>query len=444
MEPVFILELIIVAIIVGIQFRVFRRNLNSVRELAEVFPPANELEVFDQVVTESDNPSDIDSLTFSLIRDEESFSPTFRDILHTTNAYLIKNQGAAETETLQEIAERMVISSEKSIESNIALPLYIGLLCTFTGVIIGLVKIAIHGVSDAAIQTFIGGVLIGMVGSAVGLALTVRSNYQFRESRRKRDRKLYEYFNFLRASIIPSRFKESVETLSSFRDNLSAFNQGFVRYQQHMNESLSDTLKMFGELKEVFSKLRVIKDGLVGMGEYLRANDGLLDKQFACMDAYARKAEALTEKLERHHAYVDAELAGLMNEKMRQNGYHTQAAYQQVDYYLSGEANGHSLTYAEAIDRDMSGIRNDLHHVRSQYEGMSGELMDKLEAERHSLVELTDQVREMNSRMAMAANIQGRQFINSGLFKGFVIAGLVAFSAMVVSGGIYLFNLIIS
>ena len=126
------------------------------------------------------------------------------------NDYLIRNKGAADFDILKELAERKSASQQSAIDSNIALPLYIGLLCTFTGVIIGLIRIATDGVSDDAIQAFIGGVLIGMIGSAVGLALTTRSNFVFKNAKKTRDGKQYDYFSFLRSNILPTLQKGEV------------------------------------------------------------------------------------------------------------------------------------------------------------------------------------------------------------------------------------------
>ncbi|MEZ4827904.1 MAG: hypothetical protein R3C61_16705 [Bacteroidia bacterium] len=444
MDSVFILELAIVAFIIVAQFRVYRRNGESIRTLGEIFPLPENLRVFSQVVTDPEAPADLESQNFYLLEDQEIFHPEFRDILHSTNAWLIKTQGAAATESLEQIAERKVGSVEKSVESSLTLPLYIGLLCTFTGVIIGLVKIAMTGVSDAAIQTFIGGVLIGMVGSATGLALTVRSNFRFRESKDLTDKGLYQYFNFLRANMLPATPRDGWESVKDFRENLSVFNEGFVKYQQHTNESLSETVKLFGEVKTVVEQIRALSKSVAGMGEYLNANDGLLDKQFACMDAYARKAEALAEKLQRHHAYVDRELAGIAAENIRVLEYQTQAAYSEIDYYLNGGHNGNGLSYAEAIDRDLTRLRGDMRQIQDSGYQTQGKLLDSLVQEKKSREEMTDQFREMNTRLAMLVNGQSGQFMNTGAFRTFIFSGIAAFGIGIVGGLIFLINTLLS
>ncbi len=156
MDPLFFLELAIVGVIIVIQLRVFSKNRSAIYSLSDVYPEPTSLQV-EKEQQDAEEDENFFTLTpeTELIQSNEQYHSISQEILYTTNAYLSKNQGAADFETISEIAERRIESLEDSIESNIALPLYIGLLCTFLGVIIGLVKIAIVGVSDAAIQSFI-------------------------------------------------------------------------------------------------------------------------------------------------------------------------------------------------------------------------------------------------------------------------------------------------
>ena len=284
MDTFFLVEIGIVAVIVVLQFIVFFRNNIAISRLESIFPSSSLLKSKTVGLTEDSTSPILGDDTIDLIEENPRFSRTFGEIVETTNAYLTRNKGQADFDILQDLAEHKSYSQEDSIESNVALPLYIGLLCTFTGVILGLIRIAQTGVSDDAITAFIGGVLIGMIGSAVGLALTVRSNYVFKEARKVRDSKQYDYLTFLRENIIPTLSKSADSSVGALRDNLAHFNEGFAKYQTHMNESLSETLKLFHELKDVFTKIRQIERGLNGMGNFIKSNDGLIEKQIAYID----------------------------------------------------------------------------------------------------------------------------------------------------------------
>lgn len=446
MDLIILLELAVVAIIIVIQIMVALRNNDAVKRFAHLFPRIQDLQLTYTELEEEDQPSGAVRNSIRLLEDNPRFSPTFRGILANTNAYLTRNRGVAEPETLKEITGEPVTSQETSIESNLTLPLYIGLLCTFLGVIIGLVKISIVGVSDAAIQSFIGGVLIGMIGSASGLALTVRSNYRFKEGKAMLDKRQYEYLSFLRAQILPILNKDTEAPMSGLRKNLAAFNEGFAQYQQHMNESLSETLGLFGELKDVFKQIRTIENGLAGMGQVIQANDGLVEKQVDAIDAYARKAEALSRKLNRHCAHMDKQLETMVVENLRAMDTNVQSAYQRMDQYMAngnGNGNGHhtqALVRTTAPYTDMGQIRTELETLQEISLQIHQGLMEQTTQENHAHQEVSDQFKQLNNRFAQMVSAQESSVLNAPEFRFFLYAGLAAFVVGIVGGVMFLVN----
>ncbi|MEO1451709.1 MAG: hypothetical protein AAFV07_19425, partial [Bacteroidota bacterium] len=343
MDPLFLVEMGIVAVIVGLQVLVFVRNGQAISRLRKMFPDAS------QLTTQAESPLDGRPDALLLVAEDKRFSPTFRDIVRYTNSYLRKHTPSPDMEVLEDMAERKTESHEQAISANVSLPLYIGLLCTFTGVIIGLIKIAIVGVSDDAIQSFIGGVLIGMIGSAVGLALTVRSNFSFKEAKQTRDRGLYDYIDFLRLNLVPVKNPPRETPVSELRENLSAFHEGFASYQDHMNSSLAETLRLFGDLKGVFDQLRHLERGLNGVGQALKTHEDLIEKQVTYIDNYARKADAFARKLNGHVAEVDTRVGTLVDVNIQALENSSQMAFKKMDSYLSNLQNGERKTQAEAL-----------------------------------------------------------------------------------------------
>lgn len=445
MDPILIIEVCIVAIIVGLQFLVYFKNTTAIKKLAKIFPDVQFLQLKTTGSEETEKPV---KSTAKQIEDNPKFSQPFREIIYITNAYLTKNKGEAEIESLQELAERKVVSQERAIDSNITLPLYIGLLCTFTGVIIGLVKIGIVGVSDYAIQSFIGGVLIGMVGSATGLGLTVRSNYQFKESKKKRDEGQYDYFTFLRAYIIPPLKKETQEPLSTLRENLAAFNEGFAQYQAHMNESLSTSLRLFSDVKEVFAHFTSLEQGLLSITNFLQANDGLYEKQVEYLSTYSDKAQALTQKLAQHYAYADMQLEAFVEDNINAINNGTQTAYAKVDQYLANgtgksngngryNGNGHGYGYANAYKPNLNGSSAQLQKENIE---LHKEVLKQLKDGNQLYEGLGDEIRMINARLAESVMTQEKSFMNSREFKFFIYLGLAAFIGSIAGGIVSMIN----
>ena len=441
MDPIFLIEIGIVGLAVALQFVVFFSNNRAIREFAKTYPDKPWLTSKSVPVSMED--SDIltsQPETMELIEEQARFHPHFKEIVQTTNSYLEKNRGEADFDILKEMAENRLESQEIAIEGNINLPLYIGLLCTFTGVIIGLVKIAFVGVTDSAIQSFVGGVLIGMIGSAMGLLLTVRSNYIFKDGKKSRDNREYDYFTFLRTYILPALPKTQNQTLSSLRESLSAFNQGFVQYQSHVNTSLEETLKLFRDLKGVFNQIRTIEQGLNGMGNYLQVNDGLIEKQIAYLNSYTQQAEQISAGLGKHFSQVDQKLNQIVDDNLRAIDQSAQSAYMKMDQYLSSLQHGDTRAFADGLNQDLNTIRKEVAQIQQRSLEINERLLGTATQSQQAYQVMVNEIKALNTKVDARLG-SGANFMETGIFKFFVAAGILAFLVGTASGVAYLLNL---
>ncbi|MEM6345651.1 MAG: hypothetical protein AAF927_17295 [Bacteroidota bacterium] len=413
MELTFLIELIIVGLIIVIQFWVFFRNLGAIKKLGDLFPQLSQLEVNAETVVDLEAA---DTSTVPQLADKRSFSTEFRDIVQMTNAYLTRNKGASQGERLQEIAERKSESMESAIETNLPLPLYIGLLATFTGVIIGLIEIARYGVTDDAIQSFIGGVIVGMVGSAIGLALTVRSNYALKLKVEARDEGMENYFQFLRTKVFHPEAAPVQGSVKGLRDSLSAFQAGFAQYQTQMNDSLGETLRMFRELNDAFKQVRSIGQELNGLNTILRNNGDVMEKQAQYFATYQQKADAFTRKLSENLQTVDAKLETTVSENIKALDNGTQAAFLKMDQYLANLDGTEKQSFANSLVSNMD------QEVKSR----------KMLTE--TVVQLQTKLQEMET--------QKSGVLGNGIVQVFMYTGIAAFILGISSGALYIINTI--
>ncbi|MBX2840773.1 MAG: MotA/TolQ/ExbB proton channel family protein [Flammeovirgaceae bacterium] len=302
-DPFFWIELGIIIIIVVTQLSVYFRNISTINGLKKIFPAGHKL-TLDFLSGKTSEPTEPEkdlaieeAQKVALIQKDGNYSEEFLEIIDSTNDYILRNKGAAGYSGLENIAERKTDSIEDGIEQIIALPLYLGLLGTFTGVIIGLIKIAISNVSDAAIQSFIGGVLIGMIASAFGLFLTVLSNQAYKTAKKKKDRDLYDYLNFVRLNLVPQSYKSMPTDMKALKYNLAAFTNEFTTYQQSLTSALGDTLSRFEDLQTVFEYIKGLEPGLKSVGQFIRNNNDLVEKQADSIDAVTRKTVSLTHEI---------------------------------------------------------------------------------------------------------------------------------------------------
>ena len=433
MDPILLVEIGIVALIILVQIFVFSRNISSTRKLGQLFPSGNLLEIQEETVME---PTASQATVIPQLKDNPRFSTGFREILQRTNDYLRRNKGASEGERLQEIASRKSDSFESAIETNLPLPLYIGLLATFTGVIIGLIQIAIEGVSDAAIQSFLAGVVVGMVGSASGLALTVAANSVFKNKKEQRDEGMENYFQFLRTRVFHPEAAPVSGSVKGLRDSLAAFQGGFVQYQGNMNDSLGETLRMFSELKEVFKQVRSIEQELSGIDRTIRNNDELLEKQMRSFETYAQKSEVLTRKLGTSFDTIDQQVQTTVDQNLKALENSTQTAYLKMDQYLASIEGTDRAALAKTMGEELGSLKGEVNELQEKSLQINAQLLERLNREEQSHQVLASTVQQLNQRIQNLSGEGG--FANSTAMRIFAYTGIGAFLLGIAGGATYL------
>ncbi len=214
-------------------------------------------------------------------------SETFANIIKNTNEYLKRNKGAAaDFEILKDVSERYSEAMDNEVQSTIATPLYVGLLGTFSGVIIGLSSLIWSGagadetgaaagsfITDENIPSFLFGVLIAMSGSFLGLLLTLLGNNALKNARSLRDRNKNGYYTFLQTHLLPKLNSDMAASLGNLKSVLDSFNKDFldkVLGFRPIVDSLSENISI---QKEFIQKLDEI-----GFTQMANANLQVFDK----------------------------------------------------------------------------------------------------------------------------------------------------------------------
>lgn len=400
------LEVFCIGVILILQFYQYRLNLSKINNLEALYPDTG-LEVVEIAEAEG----------LKLINHNGSFHAGFVRILSATNLYLQKNRGnAADFNIIRDISERESDAVENEIESNIALPLYIGLMGTFLGVIIGLVEITFfEEIKDSSIQSFLGGVLIGMAGSACGLLLTTLGNYYFKQARLYRDRNKNNYYTFLQAELLPSLASDMSASLSSLKNNLDAFNQEFsenihsfkgtvsgitqnlalqkeflevlqrgsyqqiveanvevfskiekslpildhfIRSIQEANALTEQAKSSFSAIKQIMDDLRGFREGIQGLGKYIQENDNLIEKQVRYLNAYIQTAGQATDHMGKHFDKADDAVTRFVEKRIQTLMEDSRKAAVQIeDYFARLREDNIHITLARQIDSLKSEIQ---------------------------------------------------------------------------------------
>jgi ABC-type transporter Mla subunit MlaD len=210
----------------------------NAKELVKELRNAFQNDHTDENISELTNHDPDANSSVFLIFCKKSSHPILTKILDSLNIYLIKNSGsAADFNLISDIVERNYDTIDEKISVTAAAPLYLGLVGTIIGIIIGLVLMPKF---DAEVdkQTFLGinhlirGVSAAMVASLLGLALTVKNSaWNYRKAKEISQNQKNDFYLFIQMELMPL-LSQSVNT------NVFTLNQNIARFNQHFSENI--------------------------------------------------------------------------------------------------------------------------------------------------------------------------------------------------------------
>lgn len=257
----YIIISVVILAIIFFQRKVFLEVQDSIKTLKNLFPEIKNLSI------ESERIDEYSGLTYDKVQANGKISKGFQEILNSTNSYLKNNKGsAADFKIIEDIGERQIETLENKIESNISSPLYLGLLGTISGIVIGLIFFVAAIINNdkllesaSSIQPLIVGVILAMTASAIGLILTIiNSSFKFKDAAFENERKKNHYYDFIQANLLPKLSKDVSDSLNSLKSNLDHFNNKFgenlINYKDSfelLNQNLTGQKEFLEAVQEV-------------------------------------------------------------------------------------------------------------------------------------------------------------------------------------------------
>ena len=266
-------EIIVIGIVILIQVYVFFRTFLHTSDLKNIFPEvkpnlksiqlsAEEVHsISEKALTAKINNTEtvsdlarlfVTGMAVDIIEPKANYNASFKNILESTNLYLTRNKNhAADFRIIKEIAEREVEAQENQIETTINLPLYLGLLGTIVGIVLGLYSLYPAGAEDtealirdveSEIPKLLGGVAIAMIASFIGLLFTIISNGHLYKSAIKHcDQRKNKYFSFIQTELLPILSKDTKNSIEELKDTLNKFNNVI---RKTIKNEFSDSVKV--------------------------------------------------------------------------------------------------------------------------------------------------------------------------------------------------------
>ena len=265
--------LVTVAAFAAIQFRFFFSTRRELKKLSHFFPSKK-----------WETSGDEEHLTLIAVPEE---SKNAQELVSEINDYITKTNGAVEYAVIKDKTERRIDSLYEFATSKISFPTHLGLMGTFFGVYIGLECFNAGlgqgggGITDQMIKELIGGIIVSMVTSLIGLVLMTISNIHASSVQKKVDAQRDEFFEFLQMSVIPTLGTNVSSSLNRLRSTIGNFEPSFRAVIEEFKTAFRDCTDMFkgtfAENAEVLTKsVAEMGSNMTLINENIKKQDQLL------------------------------------------------------------------------------------------------------------------------------------------------------------------------
>lgn len=233
----------------------------------------------------------------------ENSSKGLTELVGEINEYLDKNEGTTDFGIIKYKVEDKLEALYENATSKVSFPTYLGLMGTFFGVWIGLqsfkIGVEASGVSDEIVSSLIGGVIVSMVTSLVGLILMMWGNSKAAKVLKKVEEDKNNFFDFIQVKLMPVLGTSMVSALNKLHRTINTFEPAFKGVISEFKNAFSEcteTLRgTFGE------KVQLLTTAVETMGN----NMSLINKNVEMQEQLLRTIQQ-RETLKTLESFVTA------------------------------------------------------------------------------------------------------------------------------------------
>ena len=353
-----LLIIVIIAIIVG-QVVIFGKLKAKITAFKEVFKHP-----YDK--------TELNTITY-----DNKANGTFKVIVTCINSYIQNNGNRAnDYHLMQDIVERNCDSKEEEIQSQVPTTLYLGLIGTMLGIIIGITELFSGGglsellagtVQTNAIENMLKGVAVAMLASAAGITFTTILTFIFKNAKAKNADDKNLFLSWIQANLLPAMSSDVNTALDKMSTALSQFNEQFAENTQKLNVTLSLVSKTSEDqalLYEAISQLDIV--------EMATANV----KIYKALKGSAEQIDHLAEVLSASRDYVDEVRA--LNTNLDKSEQRTKM-FEEMGEFFRSEVN--------AIETRKQMILNSIEESNEKFNGEFNKFVGKYEDKADKIVE---------------------------------------------------------
>lgn len=395
----YILVVGVILVIVCFQLYSYFDTKNKIKRYKEIFPNSmracslSEKLVVEDDGEEEDAPGDVAVVSQIHV---DNASPTLVKVERALNMYLQKNKGAAsDFHLMKDVVERYCDADEEGITTQQPIPLYLGLMGTMVGIIVGVIYIAVtKGFSGdditRSVTELMTCVAIAMGASLLGVYCTTRISWMSKEAFSKVESDKNEFYSWLQTELLPVLSGNTVNALFLLQQNLTKFNSTF-------QSNISGLSSALGQIKETSSEqaelIGLLQD--IDIRKVAQANIAVLRELRSCTGDLTRFNQYMHSVSDYLHAVND--LNSNINEHLNRT-----AAIERMGTFFESEIAQVSAR-EEYINRVVAQVDDTL---KKSFEALS-------DSTRNGIVELRNGAAAEFDLVSRTVSEQQQEFIRS-------------------------------
>ncbi len=342
------------------------------------------------------------SHTLYLLSQKESNS-IWNRILSSINRYLEKNKGSiSDFHLIKDIVDRNCDAEDETIQTQIPMPLYFGLMGTMAGIIIGVGYLWLSGglaalLSSGQVATskatdgiiaLLGGVALAMICSIVGIYLTTKGSSIHKDVKISVEERKHAFLSWLQSELLPKLNNDFGDAMTKVTANLTQFNDTFSANADKLHHTLNDVNKATEGQAQLLMAIENLK-----ISKIASANIEVYDKLKNCTDEIG----LLADQLESSRKYLDEVKA--LNEKLDASEQRTRAIEDMAVFFKEerGKIGAMQSVLNQAIGEIQTNLHNSIEHLK--------------EASTNQITELVAHTTEQRQRLQLAIDEQEKVLV---------------------------------
>lgn len=239
-------------------------------------------------------PTDVKTLNITSTEDVNTIScdnanKEFGSTLDNINKYLSKNKNkTVDYQIVKEVVERESQSLEEEVETMLQSPLYIGLLATICGIIIGVILLAVNGIEGilsesqldySGIQGLLIDVGIAMLATLGGVFSTNYLTSKFNAAKAQMSKNKNVFLTWIQSELMSKLNDDITGAILKMTNDLNEFNSTFADNTKELRHTLQTVNSNYeGQVKllEAVEKIKITK--------IAKANIEVYDKLQSCTE----------------------------------------------------------------------------------------------------------------------------------------------------------------